>query len=150
MSKSAELGATEQPATRPTLTPALPAFTLLRPAWLPELNMSVTEWADPGSPQPGANIVLSFDAPATLVQPHIPLTLREIKRGVYAEGLPDPQATRETVNGQNIFVTQLGADCVRITWTQNDVDLTLINAYNVQARPRYSCAQMEQVAGSVR
>ncbi|PZR96694.1 MAG: hypothetical protein DLM69_10470, partial [Candidatus Chloroheliales bacterium] len=150
MSKSAELGATELPATRPTPTPAQPAFTLLHPAWLPEQNMSVSEWPDPGSPQPGANIVLSFDTPATLGQPHIPLTLREIKRGVYAEGLPDPQATRERVNGQNLFITQLGADCVRITWTRNDVDLTLTNAYDVQARPRYSCTQMERVAGSVR
>ncbi len=39
---------------------------------------------------------------------------------------------------------------MRITWTQHDVDLTLTNAYDVQARPRYSCAQMEQVVGSVR
>ncbi len=149
MSSTFDPNAVELPA-RPFATPAPPTFALLRPQWLPNLHMSVAQQDADSAPLPGGDIFLIFDNQPVDPQPHVPLVLHEIQRGVYAEGLPDARARQETAGGQAIWVSHDGDNCTQLSWTQNNVDLTLKNSYSLQAQPRYSCDQLRQIVAAVR
>lgn len=146
LSKTADLGATQQPTARPTPT-AIPAppFTILRPAWLPE-PLTVREQPIPG-PQPGigAGVILGFDPHPDTPPSQALMTLREApKAATPAVATPDPQAAQEMIGGHDVTIVRRGDAWVSLSWVQGDVALTLTNP------ARYTPDQLRQIVASVR
>lgn len=148
MSSTAELGKTEPPPARPTSTPVpAPAFTILRPTWLPE-EMTTREEFVTGS-RNGSGVQIFFD-PHPGGDPHDVLTLTQLPQTSGATDIQDPQAVKRTIGGHTVTIVKRGEDCISYFWTQDNVDLTLTNAYDPPGHVRYSCEQMDKIVESIK
>ncbi len=132
------------PSAPTTATPnPTPAFSILRPSWLPE-PMTVTEQVE------GETITLGFD-PHPNDPPHAVVTLIEQpKASISAGGSPDPQARQEQIGGYEVTVIYRGQNCTMFDWDQGELHLTLSNAYDPPGQLRYTCEQMRQIIESIR
>jgi outer membrane lipoprotein-sorting protein len=144
LSKTVELGRIEPVPARPTATPLAPlAFSVLRPAWLPE-PATAREQRD------GESVILGFD-PRPNAGPHDVLTLREIPMAlVLPGGNPDPQASQEQIGGQIVTIIRRGQACITFEWNAGDVHLALTNAYDPPGQPRYTCDVMRKIVASIK
>ncbi len=120
-----------------------PAFTVLRPSWLPE-PMTVREQVN------GDIVLLGFDP-----QPDdgggALLTLREVPLRIISEGgSADPQATQERIGDHDVTVVHRGQSCITYTWDAGDLPLTLSNPYVSTGEARYACEEMWLIVESVR
>lgn len=132
------------PSAPTTATPnPTPAFSILRPSWLPE-PMTVTEQVE------GEMITLGFD-PHPNDPPHPVVTLMERpKASISAGGSPDPQARQEQIAGYDVTVIYRGENCTMFDWDQGELHLTLSNTYDPPGQLRYTCEQMRQIIESIR
>lgn len=138
----------ETPATAPTPVPT-PRFTILRPTWLPE-PMTVREQFEAGPPEFGSSVVMGFDPRPAGSAPHDVVTLRQMPRAQAGDpGTPDPQESVENIGGREVSVIRRGDACITFRWEQDDVVLTLTNAYDPPGQPRYSCDQMRRIIESI-
>lgn len=151
MSKTANLGKTQVVTIRPTATPLpTPGFTIQRPTWLPEaLTAQVTHESD-GASDHGTEVQISYDRTSGDHAKDV-LTLSEVPSAVVKGGPVDSQQTHETIDGHDVTIVHRGGGCTMLTWTQNDVFLTLTNSYDEPTQKlRYSCDQLRHVVKSTR
>lgn len=151
MSKTADLGPTARPTTRPSPTALpTPTFPVLRPSWLPE-KLTVREQVGSLGTGVAPEVTLTFD-PRPNDKPHELLTLEERPASAGSGGVVDSQVTHETIGGHAVAIVHRGQGCVSASWTQGGLSLTLTNPYDPPGPPgavRYSCDQLRRVIGSV-
>lgn len=157
MSVTADLGTTTIPSSRPTATaiPA-PAFTILRPTYLPEPLTERQQFVASDVAGMGPGVVLGFSRPND--SPQSALLLREVPKAA-ATAISDPQAVHETIGGRDVTIVKRGDDWVTLAWVQGEVFLTLTNPYTVppttspfgpSSHPRFTPDQLRQIVASVR